>query len=127
VDGSVGDIRSPVEHNDFSGIDKFLDRHRDYARWEARRFLLLQREGQAAWDRLTARQRFKYRHLGSWWYPWFYFLYTYVVKLGFLDGARGFQYAFYKSWYFLTVKLMIEELRECQKDRRVQRAVKRSD
>jgi glycosyltransferase involved in cell wall biosynthesis len=109
LDGSVGEIRSPIEHNDFSGIEKFIDRHLDYARWEARRFLLLKQEGQVGWAKLTQRQRFKYRHLPSWWYPWFYFLYTYVVRLGFLDGAKGFQYAFYKAWYFLTIRLMIQE------------------
>jgi hypothetical protein len=32
-----------------------------------------------------------------------------MVKLGFLDGVRGFQYAFYKAWYFLTMRLMIQE------------------
>jgi glycosyltransferase involved in cell wall biosynthesis len=110
VDGSVGEIRAQIEHNDFRGIDKFLDRHRHYARWEAKRYLLLARRSGSDSPDLTPRQRFKYRHLARWWYPWFYFLYAYVVRLGFLDGAAGFQYAFYKAWYFLTVRLMIREL-----------------
>jgi glycosyltransferase involved in cell wall biosynthesis len=112
VEGSLGEIRAPIEHNDFGGLDKFLDRHRDYARWEARRFLLLERQSAIGHPALTPRQRFKYRHLARWWYPWFYFLYAYVVRLGFMDGAGGFQYAFYKAWYFLTVQLMIRELRD---------------
>jgi glycosyltransferase involved in cell wall biosynthesis len=110
VQGSVGEIRAPIEHNDFSGLDKFIDRHRDYAQWEARRFLLEQHRATGG-PALTARQRLKYRHLGSWWYAGFYFLHTYVVRLGFLDGAAGFQYALYKAWYFLTIRLMIQELR----------------
>lgn len=111
VAGPVGEIRAPIEHSDFRGIGRFVDRHRDYALWEARRFLLLARRGGD--DRaLTARQRFKYRHLASWWYPLAYFLHAYVVRLGFLDGAAGFQHTFYKAWYFLTVRLMIRELDE---------------
>jgi glycosyltransferase involved in cell wall biosynthesis len=111
VEGTVGEIRAPVEHNDFRGLDKFLDRHRDYALWEARRFLLLERQSSVGSPALSPRQRFKYRHIARWWYPWFYFLYAYVVRLGFLDGAAGFHYAFYKAWYFLTTRLMIRELR----------------
>jgi hypothetical protein len=109
VEGPVGEIRAQIEHNDFRGIDRFLDRHRDYARWEARRFLLLGRQRESARRALTPRQRFKYRHLARWWYPWCYFLYAYVVRLGFLDGAAGFQYAFYKASYFLTIRLMIRD------------------
>ena len=108
VEGSIGEIRAPIEHNDFRGIEKFVGRHLDYARWEARRFLMLERQGDA--EGLTQRQRFKYRHLSSRWYPWFYFLYAFVARLGFLDGSAGFQYAFYKTWYFLTIRLMIQEL-----------------
>ncbi len=57
----------------------------------------------------TDRQRFKYRHLAKWWYRWFYFLFTYVAKRGFLDGAAGFHYAFFKLWYFQTIRLLIRE------------------
>jgi glycosyltransferase involved in cell wall biosynthesis len=110
VEGSVGEIRAPVEHNDFRGLDRFLERHRDYALWEARRFLMLERQSGSDSPDLTPRQRFKYRHLARWWYPWCYFLYAYVVRLGFLDGVAGFQHAFYKAWYFLTIRLMIREL-----------------
>jgi hypothetical protein len=109
LEGTVGEIRSQIEHNDFRGLDKFLDRHRDYAQWEARRFLQLERQSGIDNQTLTPRQRFKYRHLARWWYPWFYFLHTYVVRLGFLDGIAGFHYAFYKAWYFLSIRLMIRE------------------
>ena len=112
VDGQVGEIQEQIEHNDFRGIEKFLDRHRDYAVWEARRLLLLERQGALGNRSLTRRQRFKYANLTRWWYPWFYFLYSYIGKLGFLDGAAGFQYAFYKAWYFLTIRILVREYRK---------------
>lgn len=62
-----------------------------------------------SWAHFTARQRFKYRHLAKWWYPWFYFLFAYGVKRGFPDGAAGFHHAFYKAWYFQTIRLLIRE------------------
>ncbi|WP_305967647.1 MULTISPECIES: glycosyltransferase family 2 protein [unclassified Mameliella] len=108
VDGPVGEIAAQIEHRDDRGLARFLTRHVDYARWEARRLRALE-EDQTAWENLTRRQQFKYRHLRRWWYPWFYFLGTYVGKGGFRDGAAGLEYAFYKAWYFQTIRLMLKE------------------
>lgn len=72
---------------------------------------MLDAEGKPAWDRLTPRQRFKYKRMRRWWYPWFYFLYAYVARLGFLDGSAGFHYAFFKAWYFSSVRLLMIEQR----------------
>jgi glycosyltransferase involved in cell wall biosynthesis len=109
VEGPIGEIKAPIEHNDFRGIDKFIDRHRGYAGWEARRALSLNKKAGTK-KNLTRRQRFKYRYIRKCWYPFLYFFYTYFVRLGILDGAVGFQYAFYKAWYFLTIRLLIREL-----------------
>ena len=109
VDGAIGEIRAPIDHQDFKGLAKFIDRHRDYAAWEARRYVALHADD-AAWRHLTRRQVFKYRHLAKWWYPLFYFLFVFVVKRGFLDGAAGFHYAFYKAWYFHSIRLLIREV-----------------
>ena len=108
VEGEIGEIAAPIEHQDYRGLGKFIEKHRDYALWEAKRHAKLQDDAEA-WKHLTSRQQFKYRHIASWWYPWFYFLFTYVVKLGVLDGGQGFHYAAYKAWYFQTIRLLIEE------------------
>ena len=90
------------------GLGKFIEKHRDYALWEARRYVKLQQSALTS-EHLTSRQRFKYRHLTKWLYPWFYFSFTYLAKLGFLDGAAGFHYAVYKAWCFQTIRLLIQE------------------
>lgn len=109
VEGPVGEIAARIDHNDERGLSKFIERHRDYALWEVRRAALLRTGDAARPRRLTDRQRFKYRHLHKWWYPWFYFVYSYVVRGGFLDGSAGFYYAFYKLWYFQTIHLLVGE------------------
>lgn len=109
IDGPVGEIGPRIDHRDENGIGKFIARHRDYALWEARRIAALCDAGDDAAKALTGRQRFKYKHLDRWWYAWFYFAYTYFIKRGFLDGSAGFYYAFYKAWYFLSIKLLIAE------------------
>jgi len=108
VEGGVGDIPAPIDHRDYKGLGKFIEKHRDYALWEARRYNKLQELVSDA-QHFTARQRFKYRHLAKWWYPGLYFTFTYFVKLGFLDGSAGYHYASYKAWYFQTIRLLIQE------------------
>lgn len=110
IDGSLGAIGAPIEHNDRQGIEQFVERHCDYAKWEARRVLAL-RERSATQHDLTPRQVFKYKNIDKWWYPWFYFFYAYLVRAGVLDGRAGFYYAFYKLWYFLTIRLIIARQR----------------
>lgn len=105
--GPVGEIAARIDHRDFQGLGKFITRHLDYAKWEMTRYSKVM--GTADFDRLTERQKTKYRHLGKAWFPAAYFLMSYVAKLGFLDGASGLQYSFYKAWYFNTIRLMIRE------------------
>ena len=108
VEGAVGEIASPIDHRDYKGLGKFIEKHRDYALWEAQRYAKLQ-ESALTSKHFTLRQRFKYRHLTKWWYPWLYFGFTYLAKLGFLDGSAGYHYAAYKAWYFQTIRLLIQE------------------
>lgn len=109
VDGEVGRIAAPIDHRDDRGLAKFIERHKDYALWEARRTLQLRKSGPDRWAQLTKRQRQKYRNIDAWWFAPAYFVSCYVAKFGFLDGAVGLYYAFYKFWYFLTVRLLIRE------------------
>lgn len=108
VEGETGEIGARIEHRDDRGIAHFITKHRDYAMWEAARFAKLQGSPKI-WESMTDRQKFKYRHLAKWWFPWFYFFTTYVAKLGILDGSAGFHYAAYKAWYFQTIRLLIRE------------------
>lgn len=112
IDGSVGEIDAKIDHRDFRGVDKFLLRHIDYAMWEARRYLELRSGSESRSSQLTLRQRFKYRNLERPWYSTFYFCFAFFFRAGFLDGGAGYAYAFYKAWYFYTVRLMILELRD---------------
>lgn len=109
VEGSVGEIRTPIDHRDYNGLAIFLERHRDYALWESRRYEKLRCASEDLWRGFTPRQSFKYRNINKWWFSLFYFLFTYIVKGGIFDGEAGFHYAAYKAWYFRTIRLLIRE------------------
>lgn len=109
IEGNVGEIDVPVEHYGHRDLDKFIARHREYALWEVRRYAWLRSGRNPAWETLTRRQRFKYTNVAKWWYPWSFFVYSFLVKRGFLDGAAGFYYAYYKTWYYLSIRLMLKD------------------
>lgn len=104
---AAGEIRSRIDHQDFRGIEKFIDRHLDYAKWEARRYVNIDWSKDTSY--LTERQKFKYKNIERWWYPFFYFVYSYFIKLGIFDGSAGFAYSFYKTWYFFMIRNLIAE------------------
>ncbi len=109
IEGPTGDIKVRIDHRDDRGVLRFIDRHRDYAQWEAKRTSALEPSLADRASSLTPRQRFKYRSLRRWWFPYFYFCTQYFLKLGILDGHAGLQYAQYKFWYFSTVRLLMRE------------------
>lgn len=112
LNGTVGIIEAPIEHNDDRGLLKFIDRHREYAAWEVCRHAALMQAGDAALAKLTRRQVRKYRNLDRWWFAYGYLFVQFCLKLGFLDGYAGWQYALVKFWYFNTIHVLIRENRD---------------
>jgi glycosyltransferase involved in cell wall biosynthesis len=109
LDGTLGEIVEPIEHKDFRGIHHLISRHNDYSSWEARRYVTLVNDSEG-WDRLTPRQRLKYRNLRRWWYAPAYFIVTYFCKLGFLDAGPGLHYATLKFIYLFETRAKILEV-----------------
>jgi len=111
LDGTMGEISSPIEHNDFRGLKHYIAKHNEYSSWEAARFLrLADREG-SEWNGLTNRQRKKYSNIEKWWFAPAYFFASFVVQKGFRDGVIGFHFAFMKAIYFYQIRLKILEQR----------------
>jgi len=116
LEGSVGEIKTPIEHNDFRGLEHYIEKHNAYSSWEAHRYHRLhQHPGSQEWEGLTDRQKKKYRNLGKWWFAPAYFFATFIFKKGFLDGATGFHFALMKAIYFYQIRLKIKELEKSGK------------
>jgi len=108
LSGTIGEIHARIDHRDDRGLEHWKRRHDAYAAWEAERVLRLDR---TAIDRLTPRQRAKYRSLGQRWLPLAYFLDQYVRRLGILDGRAGFWHAWHKTLYFADIGRRIRSQR----------------
>jgi hypothetical protein len=115
VKAPVGEIRSPIDHLDYRGLHQFIHRHNSYSTWEANRYLELGGMGNAK-QQFSGRQNVKYRFITRWWFPFAYFMLTYIVRGGFLDGRAGFVYASFKAYYFQQIREKIAELKARRAD-----------
>lgn len=113
--GSIGSLKTPIRHEDFKGLKAYISRHNEYSSWEAERYRKLHAEQSLTPGKLRLRQRIKYRLLNSYSLGILYFLYAYIVRLGFLDGIPGLVFCTLKMHYFQTIKFKLEELKRTAK------------
>lgn len=113
VEGPTGQIKASIEHHDYKELSHWLDRHNRYSSMEARAIasgnltgetkpLLFGRPDQRRmWLRKLYR-RLPIRNS-------LYFLYRYILRLGFLDGRAGFRYCFLHACFMYWIDLKIAE------------------
>ncbi|MCA9054475.1 MAG: glycosyltransferase family 2 protein [Planctomycetaceae bacterium] len=120
VDGPVGRLMTPLIHDDQKGLTAYLDRHNRYASWEAAarlRFLSTGRWGTESieprfWGNTQERRRFlKQIACRIPCEPTLWFLYHYIVRLGFLEGRRGWIASRIRAQYIANVRAKMYELR----------------
>lgn len=108
LNGSTGIIQSPLIHRDYKNLEKYIERHNSYSTWEAKRYLNIKNNSS---HNLTTRQRIKYGLLLLPFFPSFYFIASYFLKLGFLDGIEGYYIAKFKKHYFFQIQSKIKEFK----------------
>ena len=106
VRGAIRELEHDLIDENLKGIDEWFERQGRYARKEAEHELA--EEGRASggiWSRLASRdplvrraalKRLAWRMPGR---PLAYFLYSYIVRRGFLDGRDGLVFCVMKSIY----------------------------
>ena len=105
TDGTIGRIKTPIEHYDKRSLSSYYAKHNEYSDWESNRYLALHDYKTG----LTFRQRIKYQLLMSKFLPLGYFIYTYIIRLGFLDGTPGYYFAVNKFNQFNQLQAKIIE------------------
>lgn len=109
LQGEVGQLTNKIDHKDFRGITHYINKHSEYAEWEARRLLNVYRtsQGQQKW---TFKQRLKYHLMQKVWVGPIFFFGSFFLLGGFRDGTRGLAFAILKMSYFNQVYCKIREL-----------------
>ncbi|WIB64148.1 glycosyltransferase family 2 protein [Curtobacterium sp. MCBD17_040] len=104
----VGRLDNPICHDDQDPLSSWFERHNRYSDWEAylnqHRSLKHEIALKRSWKgRMFDRVPFK---------PLLFFLYAYVLRLGFRDGRPGFDYAFALASYYWQIGIKTRELRD---------------
>lgn len=111
-EGAEHTIATRLEHHDKRSLESYFRKHEEYAKWEANRYrMLIEKYGTIAnVPDLTARQRQKYANITKWWLAPAYFIVSYILKRGFLDGKAGFVFACDKMRYFWKIRKLLLRL-----------------
>lgn len=130
VEGTVGTLDTPLVHEDFKGLEAYIERHNRYSTWEARlrrAYLNDETYGPEAvaanlFGNAQERRRFlKKIAIRAPFEPILWFLYHYVIQLGFLEGKPGLIASQIRRHYIAHVHAKMYELRqqpEAEKRRR---------
>jgi glycosyltransferase involved in cell wall biosynthesis len=119
VDGKIGAISTPLIHEDFKGLEAYISRHNKYSTWEARlryRYLASGTYGEdTIRPRLLGRSQERRRALKALVIRmplehWVWFVYHYIVRLGFLEGRPGLIASQIRASYIAQVKAKMYEL-----------------
>lgn len=120
VNGPIGTLKNPVLHEDFKGLQAYIDRHNKYSSWEAElrlRYLESGQYGDTAvnpklFGNSQERRRFlKKLVLKMPFEHWVWFVYHYFVRLGILEGRRGLIACQIRASYIGQTNAKIYEMR----------------
>ncbi|MFZ1005864.1 MAG: glycosyltransferase family 2 protein [Candidatus Sulfotelmatobacter sp.] len=117
VEGATSKLRNPLLHHNVESLSRYIQKHDEYSNWEAR--VLLERGNDSdkelppsLFGSQAQRRRWLKRKLfampGS---PVLLFLYRYLLRFGFLDGAPGLIYCGFQAVQMFHTKAKIYELK----------------
>ncbi len=119
IDGKLSKLNTPLIHEDFKGLSAYIERHNRYSSWEAKfRYSFLhdgpkESNGIPAnlFGNLQERRRFlKMIAMRAPFEPQLWFLYHYIVGLGFLEGRPGLIASQIRASYIAQVRAKLFEL-----------------
>jgi glycosyltransferase involved in cell wall biosynthesis len=120
VEGKIRVLSTPLIHEDFKGLQAYIDRHNKYSTWEATVRSGYLRSGQYGKDTIrpnlfgNAQERrrfFKAIAVAVPFEPSLWFCYHYFLKLGILEGRRGLIACQIRSSYIAQVRAKMFEMK----------------
>ena len=114
--GTSVEARERFLHYDYKDMAHYINKLNWYAGREVRDYFAFvegrgERGGLDAVNQVKRNRKFGlYYRLPMFWRCWLLFIYTYVLRMGFLDGREGFLYHYmYHRWYRTLVDAKILE------------------
>jgi glycosyltransferase involved in cell wall biosynthesis len=113
VRGRVGKIHEPVRHENFNSLAHYIDKHNAYSNWDAKVQLSGEEtELKPAFFGTQAQKRrwLKNKILNTPGASVYQFLYSYIIRLGFLDGVSGLIYCGLRGVHMFHTKAKMYEM-----------------
>lgn len=121
VKGRTDNLSIPLIHEDYNNLESYLDRHNKYSTWEAKlryKFIESTKYGEDTikpklFGNAQERRRFLKRiAIKIPFEPSLWFLYHYILRLGFLEGKRGLIASRLRANYISQVRYKIYEMKK---------------
>ncbi len=119
IKGKTLRLQNDLIHYDFKGLQEWIDKHNKYSArecqdyFERMNFNKEQMQGKLIGNQRQRKRFLKngvYYNLPKFWRAWFYYIYRYYIRLGFLDGVEGKIFCFLQAyWYRFLVDSKIYE------------------
>ena len=97
--GIIGRLKTPLTHKAYDDQKKWEARHMRYAQWEA---AMTQKKRWPPEPRVV-RGMLKMLFRALPFTPYIAFAHSYILKLGFLDGVRGYRFACSRARYYRMI------------------------
>lgn len=133
VEGEIVRMKHQFVDDNRMSIGMFTEKHNGYASREAALLLdaeyhltdtsVMQQDHGEEVEKKRA-QKARYARMPLFWRAFGYFIYRYIIKLGFLDGKEGFLWDFLQGWWYRTlVDAKVFEIKKaCGNDKEKMRA-----
>lgn len=105
VNGNLGRLKGKLLHADPDSIFDYFSRHNRYSDWEAH--LRVNSDDRMIVRNTKSIQGRIFDHMPG--KPVTFFIYSYFVRLGFLDGKAGLNYALALAFYYWQISLKVNE------------------
>ena len=109
VCGSVGFIKNEIDHRDERGIESYMNKHNEYAAWEANRIYEALNNKNKLKNR-SIKLKIKYNILTSHLSGLIFLFGSYIFMGGWRDGKKGVAFAVLKAGYFTQIYCRLKEL-----------------
>lgn len=118
VEGPAARLINPLIHRNVESLSRYIQKHNEYSNWEARVWI----DGEANPElrprlfgtQAQRRRWLKRTFLGIPGSPALFFLYKYLLGLGFLDGIPGLIYCGFQAVQVFHIKSKMVELRRAR-------------
>ena len=112
----IAKLRHTLLHHNVESLSRYIQKHDKYSNWDARVWFEGEANARDLPPSLFGSQAQRRRWLRKTFFSWpgspiLYFLYKYVLCLGFLDGVPGLIYCGFQGVQFFHIKSKIYELK----------------